>query len=146
MNTETRKVLILDDDSDMQIFLSNLLEADGFSPIIGENSHDGLSKALKEKPDLIILDVPMPEKRGIQIHHTLKHDKRFKHIPVIIISPLDKKTLQQYQRTIKGYNDQDMAEPEAYLKKPLETEEILDLVRKFVIRGKNTDDMIQRNQ
>ncbi|NOY70012.1 MAG: response regulator, partial [Deltaproteobacteria bacterium] len=134
MNTETKKVLILDDDSDMRIFLSNLLEADGFSPVIAENSHEGLLKAMKERPDLIILDVPMPEKKGIQIHQDLKHDKRFKDIPVIMISPLDKKTLQQYQRTIKGYNDQDMPSPEAYLKKPLEAEELLALVRKFVTR------------
>jgi len=133
LNTEIKKILIVDDDSDMQMFLSNLLEADGFSPIVAENSHDGLLYALKEHPGLIILDVPMLKKRGIQILKNLKHDNRFKNIPIIIISPLDKKTLLQYRRTIKGFNDQDMDEPEAYLKKPFEAEELLEVIRRIAV-------------
>ncbi len=146
MNTKTKKILIMDDDTDMQIFLSNLLEADGFLPIIAENNHIELLKTMEEKPDLIILDVPMPDKRGIQIYQDIKHDERFKNIPVIMISPLDKITIKQYQRTIKGCNDDDMAGPEEYLKKPLEAEELLALVRKLVDRKNNIDDILQINQ
>ena len=136
---EARKILIVDDDSDMQIFLSNLIETIGFLPISTGNSADGIKKALKEKPELIILDVPMSEKRGIQMHHDIKHDDRLKNIPVIMISTLEEKTFLQYQRSsLHLYNDQEIVEPEAFLKKPLEVDEFLAMVRKIVSKSEKT--------
>lgn len=133
---ETGKILIVDDDSDMQIFLSNLLETSGFIPISTGNSKDGIQKALKERPELIILDVPMPEKGGIKMHHDIKHDDRLKNIPVIMISTLEEKILLQYQRSLHIFNDQEILEPEAFLRKPLEVDEFLAMVRKIVAKSK----------
>ncbi len=131
MKSQIKKILIVDDDSDMQIFLSNLLEPLYFRTILAESCTDGMKKALKEKPEIIILDVPMSEKRGIQMHQDLKNDDRLKDIPVIMISTLERKTLLQYQRSFKFFNGQDIHEPEAYLKKPLEAEELLIMVREI---------------
>lgn len=135
MKTKPPKILIVDDDSDMQIFLSNLLESGGFSPILAGNSDDSLKSALKEKPELIILDVPMPGKKGIRIHNDLKHDSRFKNIPVIMISTLERKTLLQYQRSMNFFKGKEAVEPDAYLKKPLETEEFLTTVKNMVTKS-----------
>ncbi len=144
MNIDMEKILIVDDDSDMQIFLSNLLEASGFFPISSGDSNDGIKKALTEKPALIILDVPMPQKKGIQMHQEIKHDDRLKKIPVIMISTLEQKTLLQYQRSLQFFNDQDIIEPEAYLRKPLEVEEFLTMVRKIIAKSKKKTNGISK--
>jgi len=131
LKVQTKKILIVDDDSDMRIFLSNLFETLNFRPILAKSCSEGMKKALTEKPEIIILDVPMPEKRGLQMHQNLKNDDRLKDIPVIMISTLDRKTLLQYQRSFKLVNGQDIHEPEAYLKKPLEAEDLLVRVREI---------------
>ncbi len=117
---------------DTRIFMSNLIETEGFSPIVPDDMETGLLKALKRYPDLIILDMPMADKKGIQIYQDLKQNNAYKNIPVMMISLLDKKTIQQYQQAIKGYSADPMGRPSAFLKKPLEADEFLALVRQFV--------------
>ncbi len=136
MKTETKNILIVDDDSDMQIFLSNLLETSGYLPISTGNCKDGIEIALKGRPELIILDVPMPEKRGIQMHYEIKHNENLKNIPVIMISTLEQKTLYHYLRSLKISSHQEIVEPEAFLKKPIEVEEFLGMVRKIITKSK----------
>ncbi len=126
-----RNVLIVDDDSDMQIFLSTLMKSGDFKPIIAGNGVEGFEKA-KRDPACIILDVPMPDNTGIQMYHHLKQDKKLKKIPVIMISTLEQKTLLQYLRSFKFFNSLDITKPDAYLKKPLEAEEFLVMVQKII--------------
>jgi DNA-binding response OmpR family regulator len=124
-----KKILIVDDELDIRIFLCNLLGNCGYEPIDAGDIDEGMQKAEREKPELIILDVTMPKETGIQMYRALKAHEDLKHVPVIMVSTIDQKTFSYYKKfqgmpRYKGFPD-----PGAYLEKPLEAEELIELVR-----------------
>ncbi len=122
------KILIVDDDPDMRFFLCNLLEGCGYASSTARDRRDGLRKARKERPALIILDVMMPNKDGLQLYRDLKEDSRLKSIPVIMVSSIGQKTFLQYQKPYCTLPEVDTITPVAYLKKPLNAEELIGWV------------------
>jgi CheY-like chemotaxis protein len=122
------KVLIVDDEPDMRFFLCNLLGGCGYATIPAGDRKDGLRKAKRERPSLIILDVMMPNKDGLQLYRDLKEDSRLKSIPVILVSSIGKNTFLQYQKSYCTLPEADAVTPVAYLKKPLNAEELIGWV------------------
>jgi two-component system, OmpR family, phosphate regulon response regulator PhoB len=122
------KVLIVDDESDMRFFLCNLLGGCGYATIQATGRSDGLRKAKKEKPAVIILDVMMRNEDGLQFYRELKQDDRLRGIPVIMVSSVGKNTFLQYQRSYCTLPEADPSVPGAYLKKPLNAEELIGWV------------------
>ncbi len=86
-----KKVLIVDDEMDMRIFLSTLFETSGYTPIVTKNGKEGMQKARDESPDLIILDVMMQGKGGVYMYRELRADPELMNIPVIMLSGVKKK-------------------------------------------------------
>ena len=123
------KVLIVDDESDMRIFLCNLLGGCGYTTIQAADGSDGLRKAKKEKPAVIILDVMMPNEDGLQFYRELKQDDRLRGIPVIMVSSVGKNTFLQYQRSYCTLPEAGPSVPGAYLKKPLNADELIGWVQ-----------------
>jgi twitching motility two-component system response regulator PilH len=101
----------------------------GYTPIDAGDRKEGLQKAREEKPALIILDVMMPKEGGLQIYRDLKQDRDLKHVPVIMLSTIDRKTFLRYQRGYRSRMGWDLPDPGAYLEKPLEAEELVNTVR-----------------
>ena len=126
---ERKKILIVDDELDMRIFLCNLLGNCGYEPIDAGDREEGMQKALSEKPALIILDVTMPKETGIQLYREIKEHEDLKNVPVIMVSTIDKKTFSFYQRFQGSPRQKGFPDPGAYLEKPLEAEELIKLVR-----------------
>ena len=81
-----RKVLIVDDTPDVVQFLVARLRAANYETVVAYSGLEGLEKAKDEVPDLILLDVMMPELNGFQVCRKLKEDKRLAHIPVIFLT------------------------------------------------------------
>jgi DNA-binding response OmpR family regulator len=125
---ERKKILIVDDELDMRIFLCNLLGNCGYEPIDAGDKDEGMQKAAKEKPSLIILDVTMPRESGIQMYRELKAHDDLKKVPVIMVSTIDKKIFSFYQNFQSSPRDKGVPEPGAYLEKPLEAEELIRFV------------------
>jgi len=128
------KILVVDDDPDMRIFFSTLLKAGGYKPIVARDGKEGLMKAGKEIPAVIILAVPMLENGGMQMYMDLKADPKFRWIPVFMISTIDRQTFIHYQKTKSIRLGQDVVSPEAFLEKPPETAEFLGLIQDMVSR------------
>jgi two-component system, OmpR family, phosphate regulon response regulator PhoB len=120
-----KKVLIVDDEPDMRIFLSTLLQTVGFKPYEACNCKEGLEKCQSIDPDLIIMEIMTKGDEGLDLYCALRKDSRLQKIPIIILSSLDKKTFIYYQNLRKLQPDRSLIEPDAYLKKPPETEELL---------------------
>ena len=128
---ERKKILIVDDELDMRIFLCNLLGNCGYEPIDAADKDQGMQKAVREKPALIILDVTMPKETGIQMYRELKEHQDLKNVPVIMVSTIDKKTFSFYQKFQGTPRHKVVPDPGVYLEKPLEAEEIIKLVRRL---------------
>jgi DNA-binding response OmpR family regulator len=126
---ERKKILIVDDELDIRIFLCNLLGNCGYEPIDAGDRDEGMQKAVSEKPALIILDVTMPKETGIQMYRELKEHEDLKNVPVIMVSTIDKKTFSFYQKIHGISRTKGVPDSGAYLEKPLEAEELIKLVR-----------------
>ena len=128
---ERKKILIVDDELDMRIFLCNLLGNCGYEPIDAGDKDEGMQKAVSEKPALIILDVTMPKETGLQLYRELKEHEDLKNVPVIMVSTIDKKTFSLYQKFQGTPRHKAIPDPGAYLEKHLDAEELIELVRKL---------------
>jgi len=128
---DRKKILIVEDELDLRIFLCNLLGNCGYEPIDASDKTEGMKKAVREKPALIILDVTMPKESGIQMYRELQEYEDLKNVPVIMVSTIDKKTFAFYQKFQKASKHTGVPEPGAYLEKPLETEELIRFVHRL---------------
>lgn len=128
---ERKKILIVDDELDIRIFLCNLLGNCGYHTIEAGDKDEGMQVAVREKPALIILDVTMPRESGIQMYRELKEHKALRKIPVIMVSTIDKKTFSFYQKFQRAPRDEEFPHPGAYMEKPLEAEELIEVVRRL---------------
>ena len=82
----SQKILIVDDDPSTIRLVSKLLLGQGYQVISAENGMEALVKIKKEKPDLVVLDVMMPEINGYDVCYQLRFNKEFEHIPIILLT------------------------------------------------------------
>ncbi|BBO76097.1 response regulator [Desulfosarcina widdelii] len=128
----SKKVLIVDDDPDVRLFNSTVVEESGYTPVEAANGEEGLKMLKQESPDLVVLDVLMPKQSGIRLYRILKTEKALKGTPVIILSGVAKRTFLRSQKALTEFGDQPVPEPESYLEKPVEPEELAQELRKFL--------------
>ena len=81
-----KRILIIDDEEDFVFNLKTSLENEGFEIITAKDGQEGLLKAQEENPDLLLLDIMMPNLNGYQVCRLLKYDDKFKHIPIIMLT------------------------------------------------------------
>ncbi len=127
-----KKVLIVDDEMDMRIFLSTLFETSGREVATAREGKEGIEKAGETAFDLIVLDVMMPGEGGVMMYRRLKTDQELKKIPVIILSAIAKKTFMHYLKMLNAQMTTPIPEPDVYMEKPPEAEELLDISRKLL--------------
>ena len=129
-NKET-KILVVDDEPDTRMFLSNLLHSDGFCPITAENKTEGFRKAVEEKPAVIILSMMLPGEAGFHMYRHLKRDEQLKNIPVIMLSTIDKDTFLKCHNIYGQTICEEAAAFDKYIEKPPEADEFLITVREL---------------
>ena len=127
-----KTVLIVEDELDMRIFISTLLETSGYEPIMTRDGTEGLLKAKDVRPDLIILDVMMPGEGGVQMYRQLKTDKTLCDIPVIMLSAVTRKTFAHYLNMVNARLKDAIPDPDAYIEKPPEAEDLLKMTTSLI--------------
>lgn len=118
-----KKILIVDDDANNRNILRIRLEALGITVIEAVNGQEGLEKAEAEKPDLIILDVSMPQIDGWEVCKRLKAKEDTKKIPVIMLTA---KAMEI--EVLRGWE----AGADEYLIKPFSPSDLENAVKKFL--------------
>ncbi len=118
-----KKILIVDDEQDIVESLKFVLETYDYTCYTAFNGEDGLKLAKEILPDLIILDVMMPRINGFKISRLLKFDKKYKDIPIFMITARS----QEEDKLIgeeTGANE--------YITKPFDIDEVVKLVQKYL--------------
>lgn len=126
-----KKIIVVDDEIDIRIFISTLVETNGYKSLVAKDGEEGLKMIKEHKPDLIILDVMMPKESGLKLYRELKSDGATKHIPIIMVSAVSQKTFLHSVRELDRYHGASIPEPEAYIEKPPEAEELLASIGRF---------------
>ena len=128
----SKKVLIVDDDPDVRMFNATVVEESGYIPVEAANGEDGLKLIKQDAPGLVLLDVLMPKQSGIRLYRELKTDKALMGIPVIILSGVAKRTFLRSKKALTEFGDKPVPEPESYLEKPVEPDELAAEMKKFL--------------
>jgi two-component system, OmpR family, alkaline phosphatase synthesis response regulator PhoP len=124
MNAKS-KILLIDDDIDFVKATKTILESDGYEIIIAHEGNEGLQKAQKEKPDLILLDVIMPLKDGFTAAEQIKKDPKLSNIPVLMLTGFSSHGSGSSIPRISGFT----LEAEDYIEKPVAPKDLLSKVR-----------------
>lgn len=119
-------VLVVDDDPDARDFFVTVLEDNGYATVSARDGNEALVRLGDGRPDLVTLDVTMPEKSGVGVYRKLKEDEELRDIPVIIITGVsdDFKHFISTRRKVPP--------PEGYLSKPVEPDQFLQKVRELL--------------
>ena len=122
MNRKRKKtILIIEDEMEMRFYLMALVKSMGHRPVMTRNGAHGL-EALDDSlgtalPDLIILDVMMPEKGGAIVYLEVKADERLRDIPLLIFSGVDPTAFGHYIKMLNADPDRDIPIPKYYVEK-----------------------------
>ena len=131
--TENQLILVVDDEADIRIFVSTVVETNGFRPMTAENGAQALSLARSKPPALVILDVMMPKiEDGIQTYQEFKTDKKLNRIPIIMLSAIAQRTFFHTIRMLSPHKGIAIPEPEAYLEKPPDADKLIRLIDKLL--------------
>ncbi|PIZ55825.1 response regulator [bacterium (Candidatus Torokbacteria) CG_4_10_14_0_2_um_filter_35_8] len=89
MNPSEKTILIIEDEQTLLKSLQLHLESEGFKVILASNGQKGIEQAKQKKPDLIILDLILPLKNGVEVLEELEKDSSVCNIPVLVISNIE---------------------------------------------------------
>jgi DNA-binding response OmpR family regulator len=124
------KILVIDDDQDFADATKIILEQSGFDVIVAASGKQGLERTKKDNPDLVILDIMLPDINGFSVCRELKEDPTYSSLPIILLTAIGT-TLESYAVDIAKQHQADV-----YIAKPIEKEELLRVVNDLLSRAK----------
>lgn len=132
MPNNKKKILVVDDEPHVVTYLETLLQDNGFETVAASNGREGMEKVKSEQPQLICLDITMPEESGIQFYRDLKENSAFHEIPVVIVTAVtgyggEPDGLKKFLSTRKH-----VPPPEGYFSKPIEKSEFINKIKELL--------------
>jgi len=132
-----KSVLIIDDEADIRDILTYNLKKDGFDVLTAENGQSGIEKAKAAQPDIIILDVMMPEMDGIEVCQILRSDESTKNILICFLTARS----EDYSQ-IAGLD----AGADDYVSKPVKPRVLVSRIKAILRRNQQTNDTNSNNE
>lgn len=127
-----KKILCVDDELDMRIFISTVLKTQGYEVFVARNAVEGLQKAREVGPDMVIMDVMMPQAGGVILFQEIKKDERLKTLPVIMLSGVSEKAFSHHLKMLHIRVDASLPPPDAYMEKPLNPEALVATIERLL--------------
>lgn len=124
MNLEEKKTVLIVEDNELNMKLfHDLLEAHGYATLQTKDGMEALSLAREHKPDLILMDIQLPEVSGLEVTKWIKEDENLRSIPVVAVTAF----------AMKG-DEEKIREGgcEAYVAKPISVESFINTVKEFL--------------
>lgn len=123
---QNKTILVVDDEEDLLDIISYNLKKEGFSVLVAENGRAGIELARVHLPDLIILDIMMPEIDGIEVCKVLKKDEKMNKIPIVFLTARGEERIE-VQGLDLGADD--------FLSKPISTQKLLSRIKAVLRRA-----------
>jgi CheY-like chemotaxis protein len=127
-------VLVVDDEPDVVTYLCTLLKENGFATVPAEDAASGMARAREFHPDLVCLDILMPDKSGVLMYQELKTDPSLRSIPVLIVTGFRMKDrpMVEFRALLEGKG---LPSPAGYIEKPMDRDLFLRMVNGIVDGG-----------
>ena len=123
MADDAKTILVVDDDPDAREFLVTVLEDNGFAAVTASDGTEAVALLEQQTPDLVTLDISMPEKSGVAVYRRLREDEQLKDVPVIIITGVS----DDFKQFISSRRQ--VPPPDGYISKPVDHEQFLSMVQ-----------------
>ncbi len=120
-----KKIAIIDDEPDIVFYLASALQDSGFDVCSATNANDGFELIRSQRPDLVCLDILMPEETGCSLYRKIKEDRTLNDVRVLIISGLNME--QEMSRLGPGAT----SEPDGYIEKPIDLPSFMDMIQEL---------------
>ncbi len=117
------KILLVDDSPTEVHQFREMLEKLGYEVLVADNGRDGVAMAKQEQPDIVLMDIVMPDMNGFQATRQITRGDDTKHIPVIIVSSKD-------QETDKVWGERQGAI--GYITKPVDPDELVSVMKNLL--------------
>lgn len=130
--TKVKIILVIDDEADTVVYMETLLQDNGYQTISASDGQEGMEKAISEIPDLVVLDVSMPQKSGMGFYKEFKSNPDLTSIPVIFVTGVT--GFGGDEQGIKKFLDgrRNIPPPEGFFSKPIDREEFIKTVDKLL--------------
>jgi len=129
MINQNNRILCIEDEAEMVDLIRIILGRKGYEVLGASGGEEGLKKVLETKPDLVLLDLMMPDMDGWEVYQQMKADEKTRDIPVVVVTAK--------AQTIDKVLGLHIAKVDDYIAKPFSPEELLASVQK-VLAKKNT--------
>ncbi len=127
MQDKTLKtILVVEDEQDVMSYLVTFFKVNGYNVLTATDGRKGFEKAKTEHPDLISLDINMPEESGVRMYRNLHEDPSTKDIPVVMITGVPGE-FKRFIETRKQVNP-----PAGYFEKPIDREAVLAKIKEIL--------------
>jgi CheY-like chemotaxis protein len=123
-------ILVVDDDPDLVDAISVKLEANNFRTLRAYDGIQAWERIRQEKPDLVILDVMMPNKDGYTVCSEIKQDPQFKDIAVVLLTAVT----DNIQTTSYTHHEGRTTPADDFIPKPIDLDKLMDIVRENLMR------------
>ncbi|HBV99933.1 MAG TPA: DNA-binding response regulator [Bacteroidetes bacterium] len=127
-----KSILVVDDEHDLLDLLEYNLKKEGFKVYLADNGEKGINLAQKHQPDLVLLDVMMPEMSGFEVCEALRQDADIKRLPIIFLTAKDDEASEVEGLTI-GADD--------YITKPISTVKLVTRIKALLRRYEETEEV-----
>lgn len=130
--TETKKILVVEDEPDVRTHLTRFLQENGFRTTDAVDGEKALESVRKDKPDLITLDMAMPNKSGVKFYREIKEDPELRSIPVVVVTGVTGfgGSSDDFKRFLETRKQ--VPPPDGFVAKPVEHDELLGLIKKLI--------------
>ena len=125
---DKKKIMIVDDEESILTLVKNILDTQDFDVITAKDGNECLNILKKEKPDLILIDIMMPEMNGIELAEKIKSSPDNKSIKIVFLTVVDSKEVKS--NMIKKRLDK--IDFDDYITKPFDNQDLVDRVKKIV--------------
>ena len=125
-------VLVVDDEPDIVTYLTTLLQDNGYATVSAANGVEASARVKEQRPDLITLDMSMPEKSGVKVYRELKESSDMNTIPVLVVTGITGYggKSEEFKKFL-GTRRQ-VPPPDGFIPKPIEPEELLTRVKELI--------------
>lgn len=121
-----KNILVVDDEQDVITYFTALLDENGYETRSASNGAKAIAAIREKKPDLVMLDITMPEQSGVKTYRMLKEEDEFEGIPVLIITGIAK----DFKNFISSRKQ--VPPPDGYLEKPVQPETLTAEVNRLI--------------
>mgnify|MGYP001174140039 CR=1 FL=1 len=121
-----KKILIADDEPNIVISIEFLLKREGYDVLVAQNGAEALAKVRAERPDLVILDVMMPQRNGFEVCQDLRQDPEFADLRIMMLTAKGRDT-----EVSKGL----ALGADVYMTKPFSTKELVAKIKALMDRA-----------